>query len=127
MRELAEFGRKLYSAPFIWITSSQCTIKKGANDKLTVADNFSVCHIAYDDKKIISLAIVNDKTGEVVFEWSKDVFDTPIGKDKLDTIRSLNLDAEKAKEVLRSFGYAKSSDIKVKDFANIFKALKEIA
>ena len=38
-------GRKLYSAPFIWITSSQCTIKKGTNDKLTVADSFSVCNI----------------------------------------------------------------------------------
>lgn len=120
-------GRKLYSAPFIWITNTQCTIKKGANDKLTVADSFSVCHIAYDDKKIISLAIVNNKTGEVVFEWSIDDYDMAIGKDKLDTIKSLKLDAEKAKEVLKSFGYEKSTDIKVKDFAKVFKALKEIA
>lgn len=120
-------GRKLYSAPFIWITSSQCTIKKGANDKLTVADSFSVCHIEYDDKKIISLAIVNNKTGEVVFEWSIDDYNMAIGKDKLDTIKSLKLDAEKAKEVLKSFGYEKSADIKIKDFAKVFKALKEIA
>jgi len=120
-------GRELYSSPFIWITNSQCTIKTGSNGKLMTTDTFSVCNITIENKKITSLAIVNDKTGEVVFEWSKDVYDTPIGKDKLDTIRSLNLDAEKAKEVLRSFGYAKSSDIKVKDFANVFKALKEIA
>lgn len=120
-------GRKLYSAPFIWITNTQCTIKKGANDKLAVADSFSVCHIEYDDKKIISLAIVNNKTGEVVFEWSVDDYNMTIGKDKLDTIKSLKLDAEKAKEVLKSFGYEKSTDIKIKDFAKVFKALKEIA
>lgn len=49
-----------------------------------------------------------------------------IGKDKIDTIKSLNLDADKAKEVLKEFGYEKSTDIKVKDFAKVFTRLKEI-
>lgn len=120
-------GRELYSAPFIWITSSQCTIKTGANNKLMVVDTFSVCNIEIVDKKIVSLAILNNKTGEVVFEWSRDVYETKIGKDKLDTIKSLNLDPEKAKEVISKFGYTKSSDILVKDFAKVFSALKEIA
>ena len=92
-----------------------------------VADTFSVCHIGIENKKIISLAIVNNKTGEIVFEWSRDDYFAKIGKDKLDTIKALNVDKDKAIEVLKSFGYAKSSDIKVKDFAKVFSALKEIA
>ena len=50
----------------------------------------------------------------------------PIGKDKLDTIQALNLDPDKAKEVLKSFGYNKSNGIKVKDFPKVFEALKAI-
>ncbi len=52
--------------------------------------------------------------------------DTTIGKDKLDTIKNLDVDKDKAKEVLESFGYSKSTEIKVKDFAKVFKALKEL-
>ena len=48
-----------------------------------------------------------------------------IGKDKLDTIQALELDPDKAKEVLKSFGYNKSTGIKVKDFAKVFEALKK--
>ena len=50
----------------------------------------------------------------------------PIGKDKIDTIQALDLDPEKAKEVLKSFGYNKSNGIKVKDFSKVFEALKAI-
>lgn len=53
-----------------------------------------------------------------------DPSEKPIGKDKLDTIQALGLDPEKAKEVLKSFGYNKSSGIKVKDFTKVFEALK---
>lgn len=52
--------------------------------------------------------------------------DMIIGKDKLDTIKNLDVDKDKAKEILKSFGYEKSTEIKVKDFAKVFKALKEI-
>ena len=52
--------------------------------------------------------------------------DKTIGKDKLDTIKSLTIDKEKAKEVLQSFGYSKSTEIKVKDFAKVFTALKKL-
>lgn len=50
----------------------------------------------------------------------------PIGKDKLDTIQALELDPEKAKEVLKEFGYNKSNGIKVKDFQKVFEALKKV-
>lgn len=47
-----------------------------------------------------------------------------IDKNKLDAIKMLDLDPEKAKDVLKSFGYEKSTEIKVTDFARIFTALK---
>lgn len=55
-----------------------------------------------------------------------DVGEQPIGQTKLDTIKALNIDAEKAKKVLEEFGYSKSSNIKVKDFAKVFEALKKL-
>ena len=71
------------------------------------------------------LAILNNKTGEIVFEWENPAIEQTIGKDKLDTIKALNLEAAKAKEILKKFGYERSSDIKVKDFAKVFMALRE--
>ncbi len=47
-----------------------------------------------------------------------------IGKDKLDTIMNLNIDPERAKEILAKHGYKKSSEILVKDFQKIFSELK---
>lgn len=55
----------------------------------------------------------------------EDIGEHIIGKDKLDTIKNLKISKEKAIEILNSFGYEKSTDIKVKDFAKVFKALKE--
>lgn len=55
----------------------------------------------------------------------EDIGEKPIGKDKLDTIQALELDPDKAKEVLKAFGYNKSLGIKVKDFAKVFEALKK--
>lgn len=118
-------GRELYSAPFIWISSNDCNIKEKDGKNYTV-DTFSVVNIKIENKKITQLVVINDKTGEIVFEWSLIDYDKPIGKDKLDTIKALNVDALKAKEVLSNFGYTKSSEIKVRDFQRIFTKLKEI-
>jgi len=85
-----------------------------------------VAHIKIENKKITELAVANNKTGEIVFEWYCSDYDKKIGKDKLDVIKNLKVDPEKAKKVLGDFGYSKSSDIKVKDFAPIFKTLKEL-
>lgn len=119
-------GRELYTAPFMWVTSNQCTITTTPDGKYTTKDAFSVAHIVIQDKKIVELVIVNDKTNEVVFEWSSEDYNKNIGKDKLDTIKALNVDTEKAKEVLASYGYSSSKEIKVRDFSAIFNKLKEI-
>jgi len=61
-------GRELYTAPFIWIDSSNCTITNGK-----CYDKFKVSEIKIEDKKIIYLQIVNEKTGKVVFETGKKI------------------------------------------------------
>lgn len=57
---------------------------------------------------------------------AEDTGDKPIDKIKLKTITDLDVDATKAKAVLEEYGYSKSTDIKVKDYAVIFKKLKEL-
>ena len=59
-------GRELYTAPFIWVDASLCNMDKGK-----CYDKFKVTDIKIEDKKIIYLQIVNEKTGSVVFETGK--------------------------------------------------------
>jgi hypothetical protein len=59
-------GRELYSAPFIWIDSSNCTIK----DKKCY-DKFVVEKIKIENKRIVGLAIKNATTGKRVFIWQE--------------------------------------------------------
>ena len=55
-------GRELYTAPFIWVDSSQYkSTKKG--DRFQTYDKFRVTHIAYQDGDITELRIVNDSNG----------------------------------------------------------------
>ena len=57
---------------------------------------------------------------------AEDVGDKKLDKIKLKTITDLAIDPEKGKEILAEYGYEKSTDIKVKDYAVIFKRLKEL-
>ena len=57
-------GRELYSAPKIWINTTQDNEPKG--------EIYSVQEIGYNSKREISkLTIVNDKTGEIVYSYPK--------------------------------------------------------
>lgn len=58
-------GRELYTAPFIWIDSSKYEKKNGSD---APKDTFTVTKMTVDDKKIVELEIVNDKTKETVFK-----------------------------------------------------------
>lgn len=63
-------GRELYTSPFIWIKAADCQIKQGRNGKPTCYDKFSVAAISYDDRRRISeLAVRNDNSGKIVFEF----------------------------------------------------------
>ena len=60
-------GRCLYSAPFIWIKSSDCNIANGK-----CYDKFSVEKIKIVDKKITAIAIWNDTTNKRCFVWTEE-------------------------------------------------------
>ena len=82
-------GRELYTAPFIWVDASNCEIKQGT--PLKCYDKFKVTGIKIEDKKIIYLQIINEKTGSVVFETGKKISgqkSTPKQAPKNDTISS---------------------------------------
>ena len=80
-------GRELYTAPFIWVDASVCAITNGK-----CYDKFKVTDIKIEDKKIIYLQIINEKTGAVVFETGKKIMTgnkpTPKTAPKNDTIAS---------------------------------------
>lgn len=64
-------GRELYSAPFIWIPSSECKIVKGQNGRLACYDRFSVSEMEVENGKIVALTIKNK--GNVVFHMERPV------------------------------------------------------
>jgi hypothetical protein len=71
-------GRELYSAPFIWVSASDCDIKQGRNGKNQCYDKFFVEQILYDDNRnIVALSIKNASNNKRVF-----VMDNRKDKDK---------------------------------------------
>lgn len=65
-------GRELYTAPFIWIYSNNCTIKAQSNGKYTCFDRFEVSELDYDENgRINKLVIKNAESGMVVYQFLK--------------------------------------------------------
>lgn len=61
-------GRELYTAPFIWIKAADCNITDGFQGRKKCNDKFVVAKLTYKENgDIDGLAIVNQKTGKVVF------------------------------------------------------------
>lgn len=65
---MAEFGRELYTSPFIWVNAIDTKIEKNSNGKLVCKDSFTVEKIQIKDKVITGLAIKN-KDGKRVFKY----------------------------------------------------------
>ena len=63
-------GRELYTAPFIWVATGDCSITKNAKGKPVCYDRFSVESIDIKDGRIKSVKIRNDKTGKTVYPKS---------------------------------------------------------
>ena len=63
-------GRELYTAPFIWISAKDCTIKE-YRGKLACFDRFTVKGIGYTDGVITGLEIKNQATGKVCYKWGQ--------------------------------------------------------
>lgn len=56
----------------------------------------------------------------------EEVGNKKIDQIKLKTIQNLKIDPDEGRKVLADFGYEKSTDILVKDYAKVFKKLKEL-
>lgn len=106
-------GRELYSAPFIWIPASSYdgfVRKTDQNGKKIYAtyDKFSVAEIAYDDnREITRLRILNEKTGQVVYEYG---FNKKPQASNPDPLAKAKSDLQKA---LKSFGHDNPTKMKV--------------
>lgn len=71
-------GRELYTAPFIWIPSRLCEIKRLENGKFACYDRFKVADVGYNNlREIERLTIVNEKTGNTAFIYVKGTSDPP--------------------------------------------------
>ena len=65
-------GRELYTAPFIWIPASGCTLKQRGQGNWCCYDRFRVGSMTVEDGRITGLTILNDsRNGEQVFRWSR--------------------------------------------------------
>ena len=77
MLQLAESGRELYTAPFIWIKAEDCNIEDSkrkdnyGNTIYTCRDKFIVEKITIQDKKIVQLSIGNLNNRKRVFVLDK--------------------------------------------------------
>jgi hypothetical protein len=63
-------GRELYTAPFIYIPATKCTIEKNQKGNYVTKDKFKVEIIKYEKDTITALAIINQKE-ERVFVWKE--------------------------------------------------------
>ena len=62
-------GRELYTAPMIWIKPEECTALKQNGDRWQCFDRFDVEKIVIENKRIMAISIVNQKTGKRCFVW----------------------------------------------------------
>lgn len=77
-------GRELYTAPFIWVTAADASIKEDKSKKrLYCSDRFSVRSIGYNgNREINALTVANDtRQGQVVYELRAGTHSAEPGKD----------------------------------------------
>lgn len=60
-------GRELYTAPFIWISSTQTMIEKRDNGSYNVKDSFRVSEIGYDESGKINRLVIKNKGDNIVY------------------------------------------------------------
>lgn len=89
-------GRELYTAPFIWIPSSVCSIEENK-----CSDKFKLESIKIENKQITELKIINTTRGVECFNWK-------INREKKEYIEDPQLTTEEAKKL---YDFLKSKGI----------------
>lgn len=89
-------GRELYTAPFIWVSSKDCTITENRG-RLACFDRFTVKGIGYTDGVITGIEIKNQKTGKICFKWGEISEEAPDKPEQPDDeppeVKPINQDA----------------------------------
>lgn len=115
-------GRELYTCPFVWITISKDEWKVGANGKKYPKTQFFVKDIQYNDGKVVSLVIVDDK-GTIRFNSNRGTSNA--NSDSFNTILA-EVSAAKDENALRDVYYKYLSEFKDNNkFINAVNARKE--
>ena len=127
-------GRELYTAPFIWIPASKVELIQ-RDGKYTTYDRFTVKSIAYDgDGYINELTIVNQKTGETVFQMGKKTEKTEktekpilhINKTQLNAVKKAIKNKElKEEKILGYFKIEKLEDMTIDDLNKFNSMIQE--
>ena len=114
-------GRELYTAPFIWITSSAANIKDGK-----CYDRFEVTEIGYNDKReISSLTIINSQTRVEVFRMGEKAKETFNGDGKITATqvkaleKSCKEDSIPTEYVCELYGVRSLAELNEAKFSNI--------
>lgn len=123
-------GRELYTAPFIWINSSNVNIveEKG---KFSIRDKISVKSMEVKDKKIVALSLENERTKKEVFSWkagSNEKTQEFIGKQKISQEKQKSLlefcDKQRLdiQKILDSYRLKDISDLNENQHATIIRS-----
>jgi hypothetical protein len=127
-------GRELYTAPFIWVNKNDVSLVESGKDnygkiKYKTFDRFSVRDISYSlSSEIIGLAIVNEKTGKVVFTYGGGTKGPTITDNQIFMINNL-LDqhgiekGQRADYLATEFGITKPREMSQVDAQMIIESL----
>ena len=127
-------GRELYTAPFIWIKSSDCEIIDKGRDKFVCYDSFSVESIGYDDfGNINSLVIKNNRTNRVVYKMGKaqppadDLSEKPVTELEKKTLKDhCDMLGVKFSDIAKQAGWKKGMEWNAEIHGRACIILKEI-
>lgn len=119
-------GRELYTCPFVWITLSKDEWKVGTNGKKYPKPQFFVKDIQYQDGKVVSLVIVDDK-GAIRFNSNRGA-NNANSNSTSDNFKNVLAEVSAAKDenALRDVYYKYQKDYNNnKEFINAVNARKE--
>ena len=121
-------GRELYTAPFIWIAKDKANIELNkTSGKYVCYDKFKVSEIDYNDNKEINkLKIVNDRTQNVVFDFTLET--TQEKQEKLKLFNEISKLANEKKitpDELHDEFNKNRADMNIEELKKVVKWLKE--
>lgn len=120
-------GRELYTAPFIWVNSSNCNIKNLGNNKFTCYDAFYVSQIGYDkNRNINSLVVCREKDNKEVFSMGKlsDKVTAPMISSVKSLVEKYGNRGLKMEKILAMYKIKKIEDMTLENYKDCMDKLK---